>query len=211
MVNGLSYIAVLAGLFLMRVRPNERVAPHTAILQNLKDGFVYAFGFMPIRSLLLLLALVSLTGASYSQLLPMFAQEILHGGPRTQGYWFPRRDWARWRAPLSRHAPKRAWARLGDCVGSGRFWLRPDRPGPLIPAPANDLVTVDVHENLTFHRGGQRKLDIDVDVSLILFRQEAGGKMLSEPASEDGEEEEPEADRRFPTTPARVRRRSWKS
>ena len=85
LVNGLSYIAVLAGLFLMRVRPNERVAPHTAILQNLKDGFVYAFGFMPIRSLLLLLALVSLTGASYSQLLPMFAQEILHGGPRTQG------------------------------------------------------------------------------------------------------------------------------
>ena len=86
LVNGLSYIAVIAGLFMMRVRPNERVAPHTAILQNLKDGFVYAFGFMPIRSLLLLLALVSLTGASYSQLLPMFAQEILHGGPRTQGF-----------------------------------------------------------------------------------------------------------------------------
>lgn len=85
LINGLSYIAVIAGLFIMRVRPNERVAPHTAILQNLKDGFVYAFGFMPIRSLLLLLALVSLAGSSYSQLLPMFAQEILHGGPRTQG------------------------------------------------------------------------------------------------------------------------------
>ena len=86
LVNGLSYIAVIAGLFMMRVRPNERVSPHTAILQNLKDGFVYAFGFMPIRSLLLLLALVSLTGASYSQLLPIFAQEILHGGPRMQGF-----------------------------------------------------------------------------------------------------------------------------
>ena len=85
LLNGLSYIAVIASLFMMRVRPNERVAPQTAILQNLKEGFVYAFGFMPIRTLLLLLALVSLAGASYSQLLPIFAQQILHGGPRTQG------------------------------------------------------------------------------------------------------------------------------
>jgi MFS family permease len=86
LLNGLSYIAVIAGLLMMRVEPNARVGRQTAILENLREGFRYAFGFLPIRSLLLLLALVSLTGASYMQLLPIFAQQILHGDARTQGF-----------------------------------------------------------------------------------------------------------------------------
>lgn len=85
LLNGLSYIAVIAGLLMMHVQPNARVGRHTAVLENLVEGFRYAFGFTPIRSLLLLLALVSLTGASYAQLMPIFAQQILHGGARTQG------------------------------------------------------------------------------------------------------------------------------
>jgi MFS family permease len=86
LLNGLSYIAVIAGLLMMRVQPNARVERQTAVLENLREGFRYAFGFAPIRSLLLLLALVSLTGASYTQLLPIFAQQILHGDARTQGF-----------------------------------------------------------------------------------------------------------------------------
>ncbi len=86
LLNGLSYIAVLAGLLMMRVQPNPRVGRQTAVLENLKEGFRYAFGFAPIRSLLLLLALVSLAGASYAQLLPIFAEQILHGDARTQGF-----------------------------------------------------------------------------------------------------------------------------
>lgn len=85
LINGLSYIAVIAGLLMMRVPLHRRAASKPAVFQHLKEGFVYAFGFPPIRSLLLLLALVSLTGASYAQLLPVFAQQILHGGARTQG------------------------------------------------------------------------------------------------------------------------------
>ena len=86
LLNGLSYIAVIAGLLMMRVQPNVSVGRQTAILDNIREGFRYAFGFPPIRSLLLLLALVSLTGASYTQLLPIFAQQILHGDARTQGF-----------------------------------------------------------------------------------------------------------------------------
>ncbi len=86
LLNGLSYIAVIASLFMMRVRPNARVAPNTAMLHNLKEGIHYAFHSPPIRTLLLLLALVSLTGASYTQLLPIFAQVVLHGGSQTQGF-----------------------------------------------------------------------------------------------------------------------------
>lgn len=85
LMNGLSYIAVLAGLAMMRVRPNPRNALKTAALDNLVEGFRYAFGFPPIRSLLLMAALISLAGASYTQLLPVFAQQVLHGDARTQG------------------------------------------------------------------------------------------------------------------------------
>lgn len=85
LLNGLSYVAVIGGLLMMRVTPNKKVPRHTAILKNLMEGFHYAFGFPPIRALLLLLAVVSLTGAAYTQLLPIFAEIILHGDARTQG------------------------------------------------------------------------------------------------------------------------------
>jgi MFS family permease len=85
LINGLSYIAVIAGLLMMRLPPHQRASTDKSVLHHLKEGIVYAFGFPPIRSLLLLMALVSLTGASYAQLLPVFAQQILHGGPLTQG------------------------------------------------------------------------------------------------------------------------------
>ncbi len=86
LLNGLSYIGVIAGLLMMRVAPNPRVAAHSRILHNLREGFGYAFGFAPIRSILLLLALVSLLGQSYTQLLPVFADKVLHGDAATQGY-----------------------------------------------------------------------------------------------------------------------------
>ncbi len=54
-------------------------------LQQFTEGFKYAFGFRPIRSIILLLALVSLVGVPYSVLMPIFAMEIFHGGPHTLG------------------------------------------------------------------------------------------------------------------------------
>jgi MFS family permease len=87
LLNGLSYIAVIAGLRMMRgIQPNPRVGRQSVVLENLREGFLYAFGFPPIRALLLLLALISLTGAAYAQLLPIFAAQILHGDARTQGF-----------------------------------------------------------------------------------------------------------------------------
>ena len=86
LLNGLSYIAVIAGLLMMRLKPVVRAGVRTKAIENLTEGFRYAFGFPPIRSLLLLLALVSLTGASYAQLMPIFAQQILHGDASTQGF-----------------------------------------------------------------------------------------------------------------------------
>jgi MFS family permease len=86
LLNGMSYLAVLAALLAMRVRPHRRARLAGNLLHELRDGFAYAFGFAPIRSILLLLALTSLVGMSYSVLLPVFARAVLHGGAKTLGF-----------------------------------------------------------------------------------------------------------------------------
>jgi MFS family permease len=86
LVNALSYVAVLLALLAMRVRCRERHRSPQPVLEGLREGFRYAFGFPPIRALLLLLALVSLMGTSYTVLLPIFADKVLHGGARTYSY-----------------------------------------------------------------------------------------------------------------------------
>ena len=49
------------------------------------EGFRFVARTAPIRALLLLLGLVSLMGMSYSVLMPVFVDRILHGGPRGLG------------------------------------------------------------------------------------------------------------------------------
>jgi MFS family permease len=85
LANGLSYLAVLAALLAMRVPPRRRAPHHVGLLRGLHEGARYAFGFAPVRSILILLALVSLTGMTYSVLLPVFASEVLHGEAGTLG------------------------------------------------------------------------------------------------------------------------------
>jgi MFS family permease len=85
-IDGVSYIAVIVALLLMRITRAPRPRPvHDRALQQFTEGFTYAFGFPPIRSIILLLAIVSLVGVPYSVLMPIFAAEIFHGGPHTLG------------------------------------------------------------------------------------------------------------------------------
>jgi MFS family permease len=86
MVDGISYLAVIASLVAMRVTPLPRPSRRGSALGELHEGFRYAFGFAPIRSILLLLALVSLMGMPYTVLMPIFAARVLHGGPHTLGF-----------------------------------------------------------------------------------------------------------------------------
>ncbi|MCX7590438.1 MAG: MFS transporter [Kiritimatiellae bacterium] len=87
-LNALSFLAVLIALFALRIKhPGRReVAGH--MLRNLAEGIRYAMGFTPIRDVLVLLALVSLTGASYTVLLPIFAREVLGHGSGVYGLLF---------------------------------------------------------------------------------------------------------------------------
>ena len=85
-VDGVSYLAVIASLLMMRLLPARPRGPAKRALQELHDGVRYAFGFAPIRSVLLLLALVSLMGMPYTVLMPLMAGRVLHGGPHTLGF-----------------------------------------------------------------------------------------------------------------------------
>ena len=84
-VDAVSYLAVLAALLAMRLPKKERVRPSVSVGRHMVEGVRYAFGFAPIRALLLLLALVSFAAMPSSVLLPVFAADVLGGGPHTLG------------------------------------------------------------------------------------------------------------------------------
>jgi len=84
LIDGVSYLGVIAALLLMRV-PARAASARPRALEQLMEGVRYAFGFSPIRSIMLLLALVSLVGVPYSVLMPIFATTVYHGGPHTLG------------------------------------------------------------------------------------------------------------------------------
>lgn len=86
LLNGISYPAVIVALLAMRTAPRKISGKTPAILRELRDGFSYAYHSPTIRSLLVLLATVSLTGVSYAVLLPVFAREVLHGASHTYGF-----------------------------------------------------------------------------------------------------------------------------
>lgn len=86
-LNAISYLAVILALAAMRIPPAApRQHARRHILHELQEGFLYAYRFGPIRSILLLLALVSLMGMPYSVLVPVFAKDILHGDAHTFGF-----------------------------------------------------------------------------------------------------------------------------
>jgi len=82
--NAVSYIAVIIGLMLMKVQTRERAAMASP-LEHMMEGFRFVNETAPIRALLLLLGLVSLVGMPYVVLMPIFADQILHGGARGLG------------------------------------------------------------------------------------------------------------------------------
>ncbi len=84
-LNGVSYLAVLGSLVLMQITPRDRDGYGAPILQGFVDGFKYVAGSPPIRSVLLLLALISLMAMPYSVLMPIFAKNILGGDSHTYG------------------------------------------------------------------------------------------------------------------------------
>jgi MFS family permease len=86
LIDGVSYFAVIASLLLMRIEPSSVRRKASGMLVQMREGWDYVRAFRPIRTILLLFALLSLMGYSYAVLLPIFAGQVLHGGAYTLGW-----------------------------------------------------------------------------------------------------------------------------
>jgi len=86
LIDGISYIAVIWSLLAMKVAPGRPRAAHKSALQELAEGWKYVVESPAIRSILLLLGLVSVIGMPYTVLMPVVAVDILHGGAHTLGF-----------------------------------------------------------------------------------------------------------------------------
>ena len=83
-IDGFSYLAVLFSLLAMHVQLKPSQNKSGAISQ-FREGWTYAFGSLPIRMLLVNLAIISLMGTPYTVLMPVFAEKVLHGSEGTLG------------------------------------------------------------------------------------------------------------------------------
>jgi MFS family permease len=79
-INAASYVAVIAGLLMMKITRHVRVPLPGSALANIAEGFRFVARIAPVRALLILLGLISLMGMPYAVLMPIFADQILHGG-----------------------------------------------------------------------------------------------------------------------------------
>jgi MFS family permease len=85
LLNGISFIAVIAGLLAMRLPPFRPPLAPARGLRAILGGFTFAGRTPPVRALMILLGLISLLGMPYAVLMPVFAEQVLHGGASAYG------------------------------------------------------------------------------------------------------------------------------
>jgi MFS family permease len=84
--DGLSFIAVIASLLMMRMPPAEAAPTKAGVFTQMREGWDYVSSSFPLRSMLMLFAVTSLIGWPFTILMPVFAAQVLHGGPHTLGF-----------------------------------------------------------------------------------------------------------------------------
>ena len=86
LIDAISFLPVIASLALMRMKPMEPRRGSRGMLDEMRQGWSYVSTSLPIRTLLLFFVVIGLMGYSYTALLPVFASQVLHGGPTTLGW-----------------------------------------------------------------------------------------------------------------------------
>lgn len=79
LLNGISYIAVIVALLLMRLPSRRGCAAKQKVLEDMRDGFRYVVRNIPIRTLLLLMSAISFFGLPLMTFIPAYVKTILHG------------------------------------------------------------------------------------------------------------------------------------
>ena len=86
LIDAISFLPVIASLTLMRMKIPPGRRNSRGMFEEIREGWNYVSTFLPVRTLLIFLALISLMGNSYAVLLPVFAAKVLNGGPTTLGW-----------------------------------------------------------------------------------------------------------------------------
>ncbi len=123
LIDGFSYIGVIGSLLAMKVALVPAKAHPKNPLQELREGYRYAFGFAPIRSLIILMAMMNLVAMPYAVLMPVVAKETLGGGAGTLGFLMAASGLGALAGALVfGGAAKRAWSGQNDSVLHRRIW-----------------------------------------------------------------------------------------
>lgn len=85
LLNGVSFLAVIAGLLAMKLAPFARPATPSP-WRHLKDGFVYTWHRRAVRRILAALGAATLSSTPILVLAPVFADQIFQRGSRGLGY-----------------------------------------------------------------------------------------------------------------------------
>lgn len=85
LINGISFIAVIIGLWMMQLPPHKPKGGKLSPWQQLRSGVVYAASIIEIRALLMMAFILSTFGITYSTVMPAFVQDVLHAGPQAFG------------------------------------------------------------------------------------------------------------------------------
>jgi MFS family permease len=88
LTDGISYAAVITSLLMMRLTPENREPSGATVVSQIREGWTYVSNSIPIRSMLLLLAVICIMGWPFTVLMPIFAAQVLHGGANTMGFLY---------------------------------------------------------------------------------------------------------------------------
>ena len=157
-IDGLSYVAVIIALLMMRMNEDDRPKVHRNVLVELREGIAHANGFVPIRDILLVLAMTSFAVTPSTILMPRFATEVLHGDARTQGLLTSAIAVGALLGALRLAARKSVvglggqmpWVAVGQGVGADCLWRQPHVMAQLRGAGVGGLGHDD-HDGLGQH------------------------------------------------------------
>jgi len=86
MINGVSFLAVIAALWRMRLQPVQKEPTQSSAFEDLKEGVRYVLDHPMIRTLISLIVVTSLFGVSFAVLLPAWAVKVFGGDATTNGW-----------------------------------------------------------------------------------------------------------------------------
>ncbi|MBE9057633.1 MFS transporter [Sphaerospermopsis sp. LEGE 08334] len=87
LVDAISYLPFISAILTMKINLSINTESSSKkIWHNLKEGFIFAYNFTPIKFILILQIIVCFMAMTYINMMPIFAKEVLKGNAETMGF-----------------------------------------------------------------------------------------------------------------------------